>query len=1409
MRTRAAALAILLLLTPLLPVPSVAPPHAAAQAALENVTYAWWHEAWHMRVPVLLEPKIVDRLNGGFQSLANDKPRNYPAAVEVDFTRAMRLADDRGFGWPQDPQGNLASFTFDPASVRVVEYDRFRGCYIARLSDGSYGCPTSALRPEDLGRALVPSTFTTGLFSNPGGADPLFHPERNAVGTVQFVVRGEFSAPRLFFVYFDILQNDPSLRPAARYRAEDSGVLDGLHWVRSGTEVYGLAPGTETGGPAVLEVTGLYDNTTVSIGQYVSRSVEPAEMVRATINALSNGQNNQAGTCPEVNYRGTVCLEVPQGDRFFFRVLANKPVIVSMRVLRLEVGPAWVPSKDGGVMGTQFLFRPLGTSAQDGNAPLYVISPNGPAQVSASGRGCGADPQEPSPASFSGTVDGIQPLRTLAGGICTITASRPVLVMGSAANNDFGMNLASFHGAPQGAHLAGLVNSDLTIVNRQERPAELLLGCRFGCVNAELENAPLPVAEPLYSFGCGCGTVAQVWRLDTHDEAPIWARAGEEGVSAMGGRDGMNFTLSLRPRTQAGGGLTSENDPRETRFVVLGVYNSTRVLVKHLNGSLPHPFNGTLSVNDWIDRGANNVPVMGYGHFRIEASKPVVVYMYGPGSSGRDPAFATFFAAKAEPPVATLGKGEFHGFAVGWEEKVKTAAVGPGERVRLRLRVLNLGRGIGGGPLPDDITLSREVSAPANATAAEVDLSSVLEAQVPSFQGRDITLSATVPADAATGTVYQVNITARSKGNPAFSDVARVVITVQIRYEFTLRFVETNSTSIQKIVRADAETCMDIEARNTGTGDVDVRLQLAPPASSDAALGFRPLLLPLVQGPCTAGGAAPLVGDDGEGTAPLTLARGQVTSFTLYVKAPGGANALPLELEIQGTAAQDASVRQALSATVFTNVEAKLRLTALNDTRFILPGGNASFDMLIENIGDVETPIEYGLTGLLPQGWNITFGEAPNLLRGRGAFDTLLGRALDRATFTVNITAAKAAPVALVVPVNVQATSAIIIDTGDTARAFRQSSGAKVTAIVANNFTLEQPETLPLTINPGEPFGLAFDLRNAANGNFTLRVLQGALPRNWTMTIDQPAGPVRLEVGDRASVRVNVTPEVATKAGAYELGLALVTEDAFTQGAQFRNLTVLVRSTVEFRVVPEIDELVLPPGGQREIGLRVVNTGNLPVQLRLTAAAPPGYQASLPQGTRLDLAPGEDAARSVLLRAPAQSAEAPAALRLVGLDDTSNKQKEFPITVRTARLDLVLADLVLVTEDPQVGQPALVAATVQNQGSVPANNLALALLVNGRGVRNETVRTLPPGEPRVVTIPWTVDEEPRTITVIVDADEKYAEGDESNNARTLDRSQGLPGFEAPALALALAAAVALARTRARLKPPSRGAEPDG
>ncbi|HEV8359956.1 MAG TPA: CARDB domain-containing protein, partial [Candidatus Thermoplasmatota archaeon] len=1057
---------------------------------------------------------------------------------------------------------------------------------------------------------------------------------------------------------------------------------------------------------------------------------------------------------------------------------------------------AWYPSRDGGVAGTDFLVRALSDNS-DGNGRftgIYMVSPDATAFVSVGGGGFTG------PGSGGGAgVQGAQPVddnsHPGATRLLHVSSSRPILLMNVGETvhptiDRFGLQLVTPDGGPVGAHLVGYLRRDITLVNGATNDTKILLGSPLGDPDSLLrvENEPLPAGahNAYHTSGCSCAT-PDLWRFDAKDEFPLWGKAGESGLVPIGGQHGQEFKVSLHKASQG------DTDTGRSQLVIIGLYNGTRVTVTNSSDARV-VLNTTIGLHGWLFK--ERPPPVGQGDWNITASKPVLAYLWGPpGIGGGEPTYGTYFSSRAEPPIQALGSAEFHGFAVGWLEKVKTTAVAPGERVRLKLTVLNLGRGIGGRSITDDIGLSQEVTGPPNATLPDVDLSSVLIAGLPSFQGRDLTLSVEVPADAATGTVYQINITATSRGNPNFSDVMRVVVTVQIRYEFTLRFAETNSTAIQKIIRPDTATCIDLEARNTGTGDVTLRFQMSPTAKSPAAVGFDPRLLPLVQGLCDPGSLAPLVDADGQPTQAVVLKRGELRTLTLYVRAPADTRPLPLEVEIQATAGEDASVRQQVSATVFTNVEAKLKVTALNDTSFVVPSGNASFQLRVENVGDVETPIEYGTTGLLPLGWNVSFEGAPPLLRGRGSVDAT-GTALDTAEFTVNITAASDAPVGLVVPVNIVATSAIIIDTGETSRAFRQSDSVKVTALVANNFTLEQPEPAPVTINPGEPFLLAYELVNAANGNFTLRIAPAGLPRNWTLNVSEPAGDVQLGVGQRLQVRIEVTPELATKAGPYEVGVAFVARDAFTQGAQFRNTSVLVRSTSDFRVEPEVESVLMAPGGERELSLKVTNSGNLPIALRLTALPPAGYQVTFPQQQRADLEPGNATILPILLRAPEQAAELSQAVRIVALDENSNKQKEFTFEAQTARLDLVAVEVAIATKNLVVGQPAVATASLQNTGTVPANNVAVVLLVNGRGVRNDTIRTLPPGEPRAISLPWTVDEPVREVVVIVDADNKYAESDESNNQARVEVSKSLPLPAMPLLLLALGA-LALAHARRR------------
>ncbi|HEV8361244.1 MAG TPA: hypothetical protein VGR28_12400, partial [Candidatus Thermoplasmatota archaeon] len=336
MKRGAALLLLGLMVAPMLPAPLPSVPGAGAQpAALPDVTYSWWDEAWHMRAPILMLPQLQDRVNGGIVDLGNDFIFNYPATAEIDFTKAIRESNAGGFGWPQDAQGRLSSFTFDLHSVRVVEYDRFKGCPLVRdRSTGATRCFQSGDKPTD---ALVPTTVSPGLWENPLNVNPVFDAERNAVATLQWIIKGRLNAPRQYFVYFDIQQN--GLKAAPSFRPEEQAALDGLQWVRAGTDIFGFVPApSTTKGPGVILAQALYDKTTIAMYKYTTLNggIEPAIALAGKVNAgdTSEPENFQWGTCPLTStYEGTVCLEAPVGETFFFRVLANKPVVVSLMTL--------------------------------------------------------------------------------------------------------------------------------------------------------------------------------------------------------------------------------------------------------------------------------------------------------------------------------------------------------------------------------------------------------------------------------------------------------------------------------------------------------------------------------------------------------------------------------------------------------------------------------------------------------------------------------------------------------------------------------------------------------------------------------------------------------------------------------------------------------------------------------------------------------------------------------------------------------------------------------------------------------------------------------------------------------------------------------------------------------------------
>ncbi|HLE98132.1 MAG TPA: hypothetical protein VI997_12240, partial [Candidatus Thermoplasmatota archaeon] len=264
-------------------------PRPAEGVLARNVAYEWWGPTdatgWHFRVPLAVFPRFPDPLTK-FGVTSGIDLFETPVQVEVDFTSLLRDTNlENRTGWPMDEFGRLSSFTFDPATVRVIAYDRATG----RVEAGS-------------GRAgSIPYLFTTALYENSEARNPVFNATQNAIGTVQFVIPRPFDRERLYFLYFDTRENGP--KPPTEWTEVDLAPLRGQHFVRAGTDFYGYLPSVPGLPQPRISIWGIHDNTTVAMYRYryvgfEAQEVPPCQR-KGTVGLCLTGGRIETGVDPD------------------------------------------------------------------------------------------------------------------------------------------------------------------------------------------------------------------------------------------------------------------------------------------------------------------------------------------------------------------------------------------------------------------------------------------------------------------------------------------------------------------------------------------------------------------------------------------------------------------------------------------------------------------------------------------------------------------------------------------------------------------------------------------------------------------------------------------------------------------------------------------------------------------------------------------------------------------------------------------------------------------------------------------------------------------------------------------------------------------------------------------------------
>lgn len=1333
----------------------------------DGVEYQWWDEEWHMRVPVLVRPQMPDAVVENRRPPLEDA-RDIPVHAEIDFTQVIRqIGDSPGERWPQKVDGSLNSFTFDEDSVRVVRYDRGTGTVVSQ-------------GPTD---ELVPNLFITGLMERRDLKNGRFDASANAVGTVTWVAQGELDEPRLYFVYFDIQENGDKEPPG--FTPRELGALNGLNWVRPGTDAYGYAPASQADRP-VVTVYGLHEDTAVQFRRYAQSGFDPVAI--ASCEESSSGLCVRGGETVEGVEEPTFELEPisrtgqvgadktrlrvrsPQDVGYFFHVKADKPVLVAIRNPPHDCPTQLYYPGYQGLVSTTFEFVPLQGSPSPtcSDYNVKVVAPQDQARVEWTWLDSGQQAQDSPLTPSAGGTDDLSLPGDAAGRPVRVEASQPVsLIRAGYRPERVGTQAPTAFGSPVGERAIAPMYHELRAVPWDAETKVTTFDVNNpGEKDAELSDTGGPGAGAHVHLRMDGNQVnkygGHVFSTSATGDERISVYQGDSGFNPIAGEGGREFRVPLELES----GDRSDDAAEKDRMILFPAYDRTDVVVTD-NRTGEEVFNGTANQHGFLDERGGEDLFPSPGGYHVSASKPLLGYK-AKAVVGGD--YATYYPTVTRSPIYEIGDAEFHGNLIRWDKPLRTPTMAPGQEKRFSLSLTNLGREIGGGNLPDDIVIEQNVTGNGSVT-----LSTQKIGGLDSFDSRDVQVVVKIPDDAETGDSLVVDLEAISQGNPQFRAFSQLKITVKtlFRVEMSFRDPDCNPTTCERLVESGGSTLYAINVNNTGTGDDAYSFSL-----SESQAGYEAQIeLP--------NGSVLATQDEALDTLPVK--RGEEELVFLNVTAPEDASvAFPYEAVVQAISESD-NKRDQITALTRLSVNTDFRLEVADDTLPVTPGENASFRVRAVNEGD-DTVLEMGTSDPSLAGWNVSVDPPSFLIRANGttAPDGTRGDVRD---VHVNVTASDDARVGQILPLEITAASGA---------ASTQGESTEVRAVVGNNFTIVTSGLQPRSLKPGETFRYQFQVRNAANGPFAATINATGLPDGWRFEKDAPIGPRSLDVGETVDVSGDLVLPPGTAAGQYNVTFTVFGEtDDGERGVQNVTGIVQVARRANLAIDPPAPVVQVPPGNVTRVPLNVTNAGNVELTADLSLNAPGGWGIDFmdEDDERLPLDPGDSRTVDVILQAPAEIGDGPVDWGVTA-DLPLRSPQSFTFQADWVRRDLAVTQVNTITQTMEAGDVGVLAVTVVNRGDLPANNVGLAVVADGERVSNVTLETLPPGDERVVQVEWTIPSSLGDLQVVVDPDDDFVETDETNNARSFSPTSesAVPG-PGPLAVAGVAAALAFARRR--------------